>query len=347
MMRTFFLVLLVLCSINTASGNQRKIRKLAKCFNSTSYVTVAETKTCLSDLSTCFLEDTTVEVARTCVADGIANLAASKGNSRFLQDTGNDGSGGEGFGNGGFRPGKGKGSGRRAKLLGVVRDCLEPVEECIKEEVRAFIRRLPECVNTTAVALGTCYKDNADSCSSTCSSTSIPSSNPFQGANRATIKTCDGFQDQIMNPSCTIVDCCPQCQTQFDDLMTCVGQDLIKLKPEPCDLACPATRRRNLAERYVPRTLATKKADPAIIAEECAGYLDTEDGTITEDGIAGKILEGEFVGCVADISILVAEEQAGSAGDKDAGGKGKSAASRTSMAIAGLLSALLGLISLM
>jgi len=350
MMPTFFLVLLVLCSVTTVTGNQRKIFKLAKCFNNTT--SVAEAKTCLGGVSTCFADDTTVETVKACIQEGVANLkanfTASKDNSRFLQDTtdGDDETGGEGFGKGGFRPAKGSGVGRNRKRAGVIRSCLEPQRECIMEEVRAFIKKLPECINTTAVAFGTCYRDNANSCSATCSSADIPASNPFQGADRAVIKTCSGFQNQVIDPSCQIVDCCPQCQAEYVALMSCVGQELVKLKPEPCELTCPTTRRRNLAERYyVSRKLAAKKPNPVIVAEECAIYLDTKEETITEDAIASKILEGEFVGCVADIAILVAEEQVEFAGDSGIGGS--SPANRTPMAIAGLLSAFLGLVSLM
>jgi hypothetical protein len=87
--------------------------------------------------------------------------------------------------------------------------------------------------------------------------------------------------------------------------------------------------------------------EASTIAEECATYLDTEEETLTADAVTELITNGEFIGCVADVAILVAEEQkefdaAHTGGD----GTGSSASIR-GMAVTGLASLMLGLVGLM
>jgi len=363
-MNRIFLIALVwaLSCVPTVTGNQRKFFKLAKCFNDTAYPTAAEVKTCLGAASTCFQDDQIISDTQTCIEDGIAaaraNATDSTGGrflaesseitSRFLANHGGGGGKGlgsvvgnkTGFGNG-FRPQKGRG--KMGKLAGIVQGCLETQIECIKEEVRAFIKKLPECINTTTVALGECYITNAGTCSDSCSQSDLPSSNPFAGETSVNIKSCNGFQNRIMNPSCEIVDCCPECSAEFDALMTCVGQDLLKLKPEPCELSCPAaSTRRNLLERNLAGHIEVAP-EAVTIADECAIYLDTEEETITADAVTEKILDGEFIGCVADVAILVAEEQK----EFDSSHGGGSSASIYGMTVAGLATFFLGLVGLM
>mmetsp|Transcript_4281 Transcript_4281/g.9994 ORF Transcript_4281/g.9994 Transcript_4281/m.9994 type:complete len:377 (+) Transcript_4281:64-1194(+) len=376
MNRILLIALLALSScVSTVTGNQRKFMRLAKCFNDTTYPSSAETITCLGNVSTCF-DETTVDTVKTCIQDGIdeaianatsdgtrflAGHNAGGGGGGFKNRTGLGGFGGNGtgFGSGGFRP---KNKGKLGKLAGIVMGCLEEHKECIKEEVRAFINnKLPACVNTTAVALGECYMTNAETCASSCSEADIPSSNPFEGVASSNIKACQGFQNRIMDPSCAIVDCCEECQADFDALMTCIGQDLLKLKPEPCELTCPtASTRRVLEERkqYVMRKLAghlpaarwtfATAPDAATVADECAIYLDTEEETLTADAVTEKILDGEFIGCVADVAMLVAEEQKEYTANPFpiGGGDGTSASSHV-MAFTGLATVLLGLVGFM
>lgn len=381
-MNRFLLIALVLAlsCVTSVTGNQRKFFSLAKCFNDTEYPTSEETQTCLGNVSTCF-DDTTIETVKTCITDGIAEARANAtanatdSGTRFLggHNGGGGGGGGGRFnasdlgsaaggkgggfgGGGGFRPQK---QDKLGKLGGIVRGCLETQKECIKEEVRSFIKnKLPECVNTTASALGECFKTNADTCADSCSESDIPSDNPFSGVASSNIKACAGFQNRIMGPACDIVDCCTPCSTEFDALMTCIGQDLLKLKPEPCDLSCAAdssTRRElgvtALRKEYVMRQLAGHVEMPpeaATIAEECATYLDTEEDTLTADAVTEKILDGEFIGCVADVAMLVAEEQKDYDASHTGGGDdGTSSASISGMAVTGLASVFLGLVGLM
>jgi len=356
-MNRILLIAFVLAAscVNSVTGNQRKFFRLAKCFNDTAYPTAAEVKTCLGGVSDCF-DDTTIAEVKTCIEDGVAELKANATDSgdgtrllaRHTGDLGSVAGSGTGFGKG-FRPQKG---GKRGKLAGVVMGCLETKKECIKEEVRAFINdKLPACVNTTARALGECYISNAETCSVSCSGSDIPSTNPFQGEASANIKSCSGFQNRIMNPSCEIVDCCPECSAEFDALMTCVGQDLLELKPEPCELSCPAasTRRElsgSVRKEYVLRKLArrlAKEPEAATIADECAVYLDTEEETLTPDAVTDVLLNGEFVGCVADVAISVAEEQKEFDGAKSGGSR---ISSIRGMAVTGLAAIFLGLVGL-
>jgi len=367
----FIALVLALGCVTSVTGNQRKFFRLARCFNDTEYETIEDTKTCLGNVSTCF-DDTTIETVQTCITDGIAEARANRtddSGTRLLgSHMGGGGRGGRfnasdlgsaagergGFGSGGFRP---QNRGKMGKLASIVRGCLETQKECIREEVQAFINKLPECVNTTARALGECYKTNAESCATTCSEADIPSDNPFAGVASATIKACAGFQNRIMDPACDIVDCCPECTAEFDALMTCVGQDLLELKPEPCDLSCSAdssTRRElgvtPLRKQYVMRKLAghiESAPEASIIAEECATYLDTEEETLTADAVTELITNGEFVGCVADVAILVAEEQKEFDGAHTGGDGTGSSASIRGMAVAGLASLMLGLAGLM
>lgn len=362
MNRILLIALLALsCCVTTVTGNQRKFFRLAKCFNDTAYPTVSEVQTCLGNVSTCF-DDTTIETVKTCITDGVAELRANAtdatgdGGRLLGSHSAGGGKGGglgsaagnrTGFGNG-FRPQK---KGKMGKLANVVRGCLETQAECIKEETRSFIKnKLPACVNTTARALGDCYITNAETCSESCSEADIPSSNPFEGVASSNIKACSGFQNRIMDPSCEIVDCCPECSAEFDALMTCIGQDLLQLKPEPCELTCPAGRRELLKRgHYVSRHLAGHLAQEPVadtIAEECATYLDTEEDTLTADAVTEVLLNGEFIGCVADVSILVAEEQAEFAKDHGSGDS-TSSANIQSMVMVGLVSFLLGLVGLM
>jgi len=361
-MNRIFLIAFVLAAscVNSVTGNRKKFFRLAKCFNDDVYPTAAEVKTCLGEVSTCF-DDTTIADVKTCIEDGVAELKANATDSGdgtrllarhtggVLVDLGSAAGNGTGFGQG-FRPQKG---GKRGKLSGVVMGCLETKKECIKEEVRDFIKnKLPACVNTTARAIGECYINNAETCSASCSESDIPSTNPFEGVASANIKACSGFQNRIMNPSCEIVDCCPECSAEFDALMTCVGQDLLQLKPEPCELSCPAdsTRRKlsgSVRKEYVLRKLAghlTQEPEAAIIADECAVYLDTEEETLTPDAVTDVLLNGEFIGCVADVAISVAEEQK----EFDAAHKsgGSSSSSIHGMVVTGLAAVFLGLVGL-
>ncbi|CAJ1965479.1 unnamed protein product [Cylindrotheca closterium] len=381
MNRILLIALLALSCVSSVTGNQRKFVRLARCFNDTAYPTSGDTRTCLGNVSTCF-DDTTVETVKTCIQDGIAEARANNatdGDSRFLaghSGGGGNGNGGMNNGNGGMNNGNGFGAGgglggfsnrtgfgsngfrpqkkeKLGKLAGIVRGCLEEYKDCIKEEVRSFIKnKLPACVNTTAIALGECYKTNAETCSDSCSEDDIPDENPFQGVASSGIKSCNGFQNAIMNKACGIVDCCEECDAEFQDLMTCVGQDLLKLRPEPCELTCPAeSTRRSLIvlaaeqrKQYVARKLAGHLAtepDAATVVEECAVYLDTEEETLTSDAVTELLLDGEFIGCVADVAILVAEEQKEFAMDHN---DDSTSSGNSVLTISGLAAALLSLV---
>lgn len=369
MSRILLFGLLTLSGTATVTANQSKIVRLAKCFandddsmadgsrflaghmmgNGTG---AADTLACIGNVSTCF-DETTVDTVKMCIQDGVA--AANNTSTRFLAGHVALGRGdGSGFGKGGFRPPKQGGSGKADVLADIVKDCLEPHKDCMKQEVRAFIAKLPACVNTTTVALGQCFKANAQTCASTCSTADIPESNPFAGVSPTVVQACREFQDQIMDPSCEIVDCCPQCVSEFSDLMTCVGQELLELKPQTCELTCPAARRnlggaaaagRGLMRRKLAGHLATE-ADAAMVADECAVYLDTEEGTLTADAVTEKMLEGEFIGCVADVAILVAEEQKEFAATQNSGGtdNGTTPSSSHVVGVGVLATALLGLV---
>ncbi|KAL3926510.1 MAG: hypothetical protein SGBAC_013449, partial [Bacillariaceae sp.] len=188
-MNRILLITVLASCISTVSGNQRAFVRLARCFNDTTYPTSGDTLECLGNVSTCF-DDTAVGTVQTCIQEGIADARddAADGGERFLAGHMGGGNGfgngnafgalrnrtdfgalrnKTGFGSGGFRPKK---VGKLGKLAGIVRGCLEEHKDCIKEEVRTFVKnKLPTCVNTTAVALGQCYKTNAATCSSTCS----------------------------------------------------------------------------------------------------------------------------------------------------------------------------------
>lgn len=389
-------LLLALSCVSTVTANQRKFFRLARCFNETAYPSAEETQTCLGNVSSCF-DDSTIQEVKTCIQDGIAEARANAGSggtgggTRLLAGhTGSDNTGGNGggnggggnggggnggmgggmggqdlgdtagerggFGQGGFRPKK---NDKMGKLASIVKGCLETQKDCIKQEVRNFIKnKLPACVNTTASALGECFKTNAESCSESCSESDIPSSNPFSGVAKTNVQACSGFQNKIMNPACEIVDCCSECSAEFDELMTCIGQDLLQLKPEPCELTCPSdSSTRFLMEQpmarkqYVMRQLAghlPMEPDAATIADECAVYLDTEEDTLTADAVTSKILDGEFIGCVADVAILVAEEQNQYAADHGSNtDTGSSSSSALGMAAAGLASVFVAFIGLM
>ncbi|CAJ1965495.1 unnamed protein product [Cylindrotheca closterium] len=365
MNRILLIAILALSPVSYVAGNQRKIVRLAKCFandddtDGTRFLAGhmgngTGTLACLGNVSACF-DDTTVETVKTCIQDGVA---ANNTGSRFLAGhTGGDGDegNGEGFGMGGFRPQKG--SGRGGALAGIVQGCLEEYKDCMKEEVRTFIReKLPACVNTTTVALGECYKTNADTCSDSCSQADIPDSNPFSGASSTGVRACQGFQNQIMNPSCDIIDCCPECETEFSDLLTCVGQELLELQPEPCELTCPSeSTRRKLSTSSELRQYATRKLaghvatepDAAIVVDECAVYLDTEEEALTSDAVTDKILDGEFISCVADVAILVAEEQKEFAMDHNNGDQSASSSRNSVMSVTVFAAVFLGLVGLM
>ncbi|KAL3926511.1 MAG: hypothetical protein SGBAC_013450 [Bacillariaceae sp.] len=355
MNRILLIALLALSCASTANANQRAFGRLASCFNSTTYPETGDTLGCLGNVSTCF-DSSTVSTIQTCIQDGIAAAQDDSGTRYLAGHTGASAEGlgafrnKPGFGSGGFRPQKAENLG---KLAGIVQGCLEEYKDCIKEEVQTFVKKLPTCVNTTAVALGQCYKTNAATCSSTCSEADIPDSNPFAGVVSSGIKSCQGFQNRIMDPSCDIVDCCEPCKDSFDELMDCIGQDILKLKPEPCDLTCPAARRKLGGERkqYVERKLAGHLAvepDAATVVDECAIYLDTEEDTLTADAVTEKILDGEFIGCVADVALLVAEEQKEFAADHNTGGSGTDGSSSSHvMVVTRLAAVLLGLVGFM
>jgi hypothetical protein len=200
-------------------------------------------------------------------------------------------------------------------------ECLVPYVDCIKAEVEVIVDSLPACVNTTIVALGDCYIDNASTCNSTCSMDDIPEENPYEDADASALVFCSPFQSDIMDPSCEIVDCCAECITEFEAVMNCIVQDVMELQVEPpdsgdCVLSCPAESRRALSADG--RDLANHDGGGEMhdhksenILGECGIYLETTDGSV------GGMGEGSFQKCLFENLFVLLPENAESSGALD------------------------------
>jgi hypothetical protein len=190
-------------------------------------------------------------------------------------------------------------------------ECLAPYVDCIQAEVQVVVDSLPECVNTTIVALGDCYIDNASICNSTCSKDDIPQENPYEDADAASLVFCSPFQSDIMDPSCEIVDCCAECIAEFEALMNCIVQDVMELELEPpdsgdCVVSCPESRRALSADGRDLQGGETENHKSEDILGECGVYLETEAGSV------GGMTEGSFQQCLFNNLFVLLPENAGS-----------------------------------
>jgi hypothetical protein len=189
-------------------------------------------------------------------------------------------------------------------------ECLAPYVDCIQAEVQVIVDSLPECVNTTIIALGDCYIDNASTCNSTCSMDDIPEDNPYEDADTAALVFCSPFQSDIMDPSCEIVDCCAECIAEFEALMNCIVQDVMELQLDPpdsgdCVVSCPESRRALSADghdlaSHGRREMEKHKSED--ILGECGIYLETQAGSV------GGMTEGSFQECLfTNLMVLLPE----------------------------------------
>lgn len=193
--------------------------------------------------------------------------------------------------------------------VSTIEDCLNDHIECIEGEVQAITSSLPVCMNTTLVALGQCFVENAQTCSATCDTDDVPEENPFEGLDPSFLSRCAPFQQDIVNPTCEIVDCCEACIPPFEEFMNCIAQDALDLKQlppnsqEPCTVSCPASRRK-LSRRDLGATGKQMTDEPEDILMECSIYLATEEGLVGGkagvDGLQKRLAEGDFVVCVIE-----------------------------------------------
>jgi len=337
------LLLLALSSKIPGNDANRKVMKdVASCFkNNEDNADIAK---CLAGISSCFDEETTVDEIQACIEESSneirdnRNTTATRGRQRggrLLEAPGNR-----------RRPGSFEGfeeSSPQANRRGqIARKCLMPYTQCVREEIRGFVESLPECLKTSARALGMCYRENAASCNATCSLEDIPTSNPFKGVGSpASIAFCGGFQKNIMDPSCAIVGCCAECTGEFEGLMNCVAQEVGDLKPSPCELECPdagdADRRlahgRRLAEEDGGTAALIAESS---ISEECLTYLDTKEDVMTLEGINQKLLEGEFITCVQDAGLSIVADDA-AVGSTSAGSRVSVLAANLALVLVGAL----------
>jgi hypothetical protein len=131
--------------------------------------------------------------------------------------------------------------------IAAVDTCLDPYVSCVREEIQDLIDNLNPCINETLVNFAVCAHDNAETCSSTCSVDHLPEENQFEDLTPNDVLTCTGVQDNIMDPTCDIIDCCEACVDEYEEIVRCVLNDILGY-PEtqdgggPC-VECEARRR--------------------------------------------------------------------------------------------------------
>ena len=294
-MRSFALTSLLLLfgsNLNYVHGAsndyQAILGAVGECFSDES-ADATTTLSCLSELTECFDSSSATEV-QTCVNN--ANSTATSSGTTVATE---------------------------------IKNCINPYATCIQTEFQAIIDSLPACMNTTITDLGNCYIDNAQACNSTCSADDIPTTNPYASASATSILICQAFQNDIMDPTCEIVDCCQPCMDEFESFMNCIAQDALGLKTAPpqsggCEVSCSSRRRElELVETIMKeqdhRQLAGHEAKK-LKAEEiyglCAKFLETATVAASNGASSGStppaipaelavnLVEGLFQKCVVE-----------------------------------------------
>eukprot|EP00526_Cylindrotheca_closterium_P015912 CAMPEP_0113624600 /NCGR_PEP_ID=MMETSP0017_2-20120614/12686_1 /TAXON_ID=2856 /ORGANISM="Cylindrotheca closterium" /LENGTH=261 /DNA_ID=CAMNT_0000534645 /DNA_START=69 /DNA_END=850 /DNA_ORIENTATION=+ /assembly_acc=CAM_ASM_000147 len=211
--------------------------------------------------------------------------------------------------------------------------CLSPYASCVEAEIQAILNSLPTCLNSTVVNLGQCFVDNGATCNTTCTKDDIPETNPYATVDASTLVTCNAFQTDIMDPTCTIVDCCQPCVDELEAAMNCITQNGLDLKQAPpnanddCALSCTAASTRGRQLELTGRMLAghvgggipdipklDKMFSPETILADCGIYFETADGLnglrAGIEELRTRIVEGEFFQCLFESLFALADQGA-------------------------------------
>lgn len=136
-------------------------------------------------------------------------------------------------------------------------ECLEPYVDCINETLTDALEDLPPCAETTALALGQCFVDNAESCAEPCLATlsellGDDGESPFADLGPADVINCRLVEENIIHVGCGYMNCCPPCLDAYEDVAECVINDVLDLYPSDCTFECDNTgvrRLRDLSEK--------------------------------------------------------------------------------------------------
>ena len=256
--------------------------QVSVCF--TDDLTVEETVSCLSSLTSCF-DESSVGTVETCILDSTS--AADDGSSEEIADA-----------------------------------CLGSYKTCIEEEAGDILDSLDPCVQATLYELGICFIDNAGTCSTTCSTDDIPPEGTFSDLTATDVANCDGIQTNIMDPTCQAIDCCVACVGAYENLMNCIVGDVLDMKVlrppngfETCAVSCPSSQRRLLLqESHSNRKLVGQQPNANDIVSKC-GHLFKSDGvdttSIPAEILGNRLIQGDPLQCVIGEAIeLSMQEQA-------------------------------------
>lgn len=129
--------------------------------------------------------------------------------------------------------------------------CFDDIHDCIVARVNAYMSELPDCVQSTFSAFGACMVENKETCLDTCQGTSFPTFDfdPIQ------LLTCNGIQNEIMDPVCGSISCCEPCVDEFEAVSNCIVNDVLDYTVRDCALTCAAddTAARQLLFRELAR----------------------------------------------------------------------------------------------
>lgn len=118
-----------------------------------------------------------------------------------------------------------------------VGECFEDVIICINGKIDNVFADQPNCAKESSLALSQCLLDNAESCASTCASCNWTYA--FQELVNEDFETCSNVSENLMDPMCELISCCPACLNELDALATCTAEDVLGLNTT-CNLSCNA-----------------------------------------------------------------------------------------------------------
>ena len=145
-------------------------------------------------------------------------------------------------------------------IMGEVMDvalvCLDPYHECIKNGIDNALQQLPPCVQESAMDMATCFLDNPVQCAIGCLAETWDS--PFDNLNIFDLLSCDGMQENLLQPMCNVVSCCPPCVDPLEAVAECVVNELLDFGPwGTCDFECQQEEERRRAARALRQASST------------------------------------------------------------------------------------------
>jgi hypothetical protein len=201
-------------------------------------------------------------------------------------------------------------------------DCVNATLQGIYADLAAAL--LDPCVRTTTAALRKCALENAVTCATNCSAAAQTDNRPlfFQDTLvPSDVATCGGIQSNILDPTCDVVSCCPDCLDELEAVAECVVNDVFGFTFFPCDFTCSraaASRKLQDSTSMSSSTSSTTTAGANSgvgILETCVDQLVpgglTTETTITNTATAQELAtRAPFFDCVVGEFFGIMEQQA-------------------------------------